>query len=143
MRAQKFGKVFAVISALVLGGSFVGYRYMEQAKVAQVPEESSSLPVMLPSSKNPSSDIMLPSSKSIAMPVFRPSDRRTSAENDFILPLPPVEEAPEKEVQRPLLPGSKIGGILRPEDAKAIDRDEIESIIKDRKIEPAEDAPPP
>jgi hypothetical protein len=130
-------KILAVCSALVLGGGFVAYRQMEQAETPSEPLDGASLPVVLPSSKNPSSATVLPSSKSIGMPVFSP--RRVAAEDDSVIPALTQESLDGKVKTRPLLPGSKIGVILRPEDPGVIDRKKNE----ERKKDPFENPPPP
>jgi hypothetical protein len=138
MPLEKLGKSFAVFSALLLGGCYVGYRALEQATVEPDVREDPHAPTVLPGSKNPGRMTVLPSSKSIDA-VF--SRKRVEADN--VIPGIPQGSGVTNDDQLPLLPGSKIGTILKPEDAETIDRDKIDAILEDRESEPAEDTPPP
>lgn len=142
MRLEKAGKVLAVCSALVLGFGYVAYRHREQMNAPPQTKDGSSLPVVLPSSKNPNRITVLPSSKSIGEPVFRMSRKRTGSE--FIIPIPGIpagDEEVSNNIERPLLPSSKIGAILKPKDAAKITPEMIDAIFDEQKIEPTEEAP--
>ena len=108
-------------------------------------------PAMMPGSKNPNRLQVFPSSKNIDA-VVRPGDTSQSG-GDFPPSLEPPQDRDlvepsgpainrnnidailnENRIERPrteLLPSSKIGGILRPEDVP-LGREEIDEVIKAR-----------
>ncbi len=139
MRLEKAGKIFAVCSALVLGGGYVAYRYFEQVDPPNDRTEKPSLPVVLPSSKNPTRVTVLPSSKSIDA-VF---SKRTPMPDRSTLPPLSIEDPFAKKEERSLSPSSKIGAILRPEDAGVIKREEDDPFFEKQQPAPAENPPPP
>ena len=141
MRLEKAGKILAVCSALILGCGYVAYRYFEQVDAPPERTDQPSLPVVLPSSKNPTRVTVLPSSKSIDA-VF---SKRTVTPVPDGSTLPPlsIEDPFAKKEERSFLPSSKIGAILRPEDAGVIKREEVDSLLEKQEPAPAEDPPPP
>ena len=127
----KAGKSLVVASSLLLGCGYVGYRHQEQAK------DPAGDRAVLPGSKNPNRVTVLPSSKNIDA-VLNDPNRRTSA--DFISP-----EAPAgKPAERALLPGSKMGEVLKVRDAEAIPRDTKDPFFEEAQpVKPPEKLPPP
>lgn len=135
MSLQKVGKVFAVFSAILLGGCYVGYRALEHAKVEPNVKEDPYAPTVLPSSKNPGRTTVLPGSKSIDAILKSPS--RKFAEDAATKP-----EARSEAGKATLLPSSKVTtGILRQEDAKVIEK-EVNSILDGKESE-SQGVPPP
>ena len=134
MRLEKAGKILAVCSALILGCGYVAYRYFEQVDAPPERTDQPSLPVVLPSSKNPTRVTVLPSSKNIDV-VF---SKRTVTPIPDSSTLPPlfIEDPFAKKEERSLLPSSKIGAILRPDDARVIQRREVDPILEGKEPAP-------
>lgn len=126
----KAGKVLVVCSSLLLGCGYVGYRHQQQAK------EPAGDKAVLPGSKNPNRMTVLPSSKNIDAVLSHP-DRRTSA--DFISPDAPAG----KPEERALLPGSKRGAVIGPDDVGKMDRDTIDGLLNQRQPDPPPEKEPP
>lgn len=143
MNWRSVGKAFAVVSALALGASYVAYRQVQARKTAEA-EDSAALPG--PESSGRST--VFPSSKNIDAVLGRlESSGRTNA--DFVGPdggdpeswneeRPPeaIEESEEDdkhpgEGKSGLLSSSKVGLILTPEDARPIDRNNIDAVLDD------------
>jgi hypothetical protein len=125
------GKALVVCSSLLLGCGYVGYRHQQQVK------EPAGEKAVLPGSKNPNRVTVLPGSKNIDA-VLNPPNRRTSG--DFILPDAPAE----KPAERALLPSSKLGGVLKVQDAEAIQREDTDPFLDETQpATPSEKQPPP
>ena len=101
MRFHWLGRVLALVSALVLGGLYVGFR----VKDAEAPKKG---PAVAPANGEEELPVVFPSSKRISTPVFRPAGEADSGED--------------------LLPGSKIGRIFRDGDV-AVGRDTIGEVL--------------
>jgi len=102
---SRMGKILAVCSSLALGVGYVACRQAWQA----APAAAAGNPQVMPSSKNPVQVVVLPSSKNIDA-VFNHVNR---ADIENIVPR--RGSAPSDELPQ-LLPGSKLGTILRPDD---------------------------
>ncbi len=123
-------------SSLLLGCGYVGFRHQEQAK------EPVGKKAVLPSSKNPNRVTVLPSSKNIDAVLTNPSRQGTAA--DFIGSTTLPELPADKQVERALLPSSKIGAVLKARDAEAINRNNIDATLDARQqATPPEKEPPP
>jgi hypothetical protein len=74
------------------------------------------------------------------MPIFSP---RKLVPDEPILPPFPSEDPTGKKVKRVLLPSSKIGTIIMPEDAATISPATIDAIFDEQDAKPTEEVPPP
>lgn len=143
MNWRSLGKALAVVSALALGGTYVSYRQMQVQKQRETTEPAGEERAVLPGSKSSDRVTILPSSKSIdavlrndgsdfILPVEPGAPDSPGTNRDFmidptILPEPPADDAKKaEEKKRTLLPSTKLGRVLSPDDApvKRSDLDE-------------------
>lgn len=129
MNRATIAKVFAICSSVVIGGCFVAYRQSQ----SKVPDQSRSKSA----SEIDNVTTVFPSSKNLNVVLGNPIEADNGSEVDSWT-LPDISD-PAKP-RRTVLPSSKIGAILSPED-EAASRRSIDEILNREKSQKGDSFP--